>query len=246
MELNIFLNVFIESFNASKKAALYNFSDLYENQIKKSGYELIKEISENLLCFPIYDRRQYLEYIEGRLNNEIISKIDSSVLDKWILEFDLNESEFPYTEHFELDEILKKTTEFSDLNPNEATRIESIQMDFCIYAYYLEVSKVMEFIENQYHSLIDSDGKIKWIGKPSHLGFIIGKLVEFGYIESPTRTNGEINHTQLAKLVNSIFDVKTTEATLSKYLNLESEKAQETARQFEKSKFYLPQIKEVS
>jgi hypothetical protein len=246
MEINIFLNAFIERFNTSKKAAFSDFTDLYKNRIKKSSYELMKEISENLLSLPLYDRKHYLEYVEERLNNETGYKSDSSVLNKWILEFDLKESEFPYTEHLELVEILKTSIEFSDLDPNEATKVENIQMDFCTYAYHLEVLKVIEFIVHQYHSLIINEGKIKWIGKPSQLGFIIGKLIEFGYVESPTKTNGETNYTQLAKLVYNTFDVETTEATLSKYLNLESEKAQETVRQFEKNKFYIPQIKEVS
>lgn len=246
MDKNTFLNGFIRHFNDSNKSTFSDFTDLYENQIKKYGYELMKEISENLLSFPLYDRQHYLEYVEERLNNETVSNIDGSFLDKWIREFGLKESVFPYREHSELVEILKISTEFSELEPNEAAKVEDIQKDFYTYAYHLEVLKVIEFIENQHHSLINNEDKIKWIGKPSQLGFIIGKLVEFGYVESPTRTNGETNYTQLAKLVNNTFDVATSPATLSKYLNLESEKGQETARQFEKNKFYLPQIKEVS
>jgi len=240
-----FLNDFIRHYNYSDKISFYNFADLYENQIKKYGYKLMKEISENLLSLPLYDRKSYLEYVEERLNKEMLCKIDTSLMEKWILEFDLKDNKFPYEENLELFEILKTSTEFSNLNQNEIVRIENIQMDFYIYAYYLEILKVLEFIENKYHSLINNDGKIKWIGKPSHLGFIIGKLVEMEYVESPKKKNGDINYTQLAKLVYSNFDLTTTEETLSKYLNLESEKGNETLRKFEKSKFNLPHRKEM-
>lgn len=88
--------------------------------------------------------------------------------------------------------------------------------------------------------------KIKWIGGPSQLGFIIAKLLEYGYIEAPLHKSGEINYTQFSALVKNTFDLKTTEASLSKYLNVNSEKAQETVRKFESNKFYIPSLKEVS
>ena len=246
MDNYTFLNGFIRHFNDSNKLNFNDFTDLYENTIIKSGYELMWEISENLLSLPLYDRKSYLEYVEERLNKETVSSIDSSFLDKWILEFELKESKFPYTEHPELVEILKISIEFSDLDSNDATKVENIQMDFCKYAYHLEVLKVIEFIEQQYHSNSNNVNKIKWIGKPSQLGFIIGKLAEYGYIEPPTKKDGEINYTKFAELVLENFDVTTTRSSLSKYLNLESEKGQEPARQFEKNNFYLPQSKEVS
>ena len=88
--------------------------------------------------------------------------------------------------------------------------------------------------------------KLKWIGKPSQLGFIIGKLAELGYIEAPTHKSGDINYTYFAKLVKSTFECQTTEASLSKYLNLESDKGQETVRKFEDNKFNMPHLKVIS
>lgn len=88
--------------------------------------------------------------------------------------------------------------------------------------------------------------KIKWIGKPSQLGFIIGKLAELGYIDAPQRINGETNFTQFAKQVKNTFDVETKESTLSKYLNLESEKGSETVRKFDENGFDIPHIKQIS
>ena len=88
--------------------------------------------------------------------------------------------------------------------------------------------------------------KIKWLGKPSHLGFIMGQLASLDYIEAPKHINGEINYTQFAKLVMQTFKAEGKESSLSKYLNLQSEKGKETQRSFEKESFEIPHIKSVS
>jgi hypothetical protein len=44
----------------------------------------------------------------------------------------------------------------------------------------------------------------------------------------------KINYKQFANLVNNTFEVNSTNDTLSKYLNLESEKGKETVRKFSK------------
>ena len=88
--------------------------------------------------------------------------------------------------------------------------------------------------------------KIEWSGKPSQLGFIFSKLAELDYLVPPKRDNGETNYTQFAKKVLNIFKIKTTEGTISKYLNSNEVKAQETQRNFDKAKFNIPHKKEVS
>lgn len=88
--------------------------------------------------------------------------------------------------------------------------------------------------------------KIEWSGKPSQLGFIFSKLAELDYLIPPKRDNGETNYTQFAKKVLNIFKIKTTEGTISKYLNSNEVKAQETQRNFDKANFNIPHKKEVS
>lgn len=111
---------------------------------------------------------------------------------------------------------------------------------------FFQNKKIIHIEKPLEYQTIKKTEKIKWIGKPSQLGFIIGKLAELGYLDVPLRPTGEINFTQFAKLVNTTFDVGTTENTLSKYLNLESEKGQETNRKFNENGFNMPHIKEVS
>ncbi|MEQ3665851.1 hypothetical protein [Olleya sp.] len=112
------------------------------------------------------------------------------------------------------------------------------------------LSSLIEFVDSnlKYYKIIDQVvlNKLKWLGKPSQLGFIISSLVDLGYLEAPTKQDGEINFTQFAKLVKTTFDVNTTEATLSKYLNQESEKGQEPARKFKENGFDIPHIKTIS
>lgn len=92
----------------------------------------------------------------------------------------------------------------------------------------------------------NNTAKIKWIGKPSQLGFIIGTLTELGYIEAPRKLNNDINFTEFAKLVKNTFEIVSTEGTLSKYLNLDTEKSRETKSKFESNKFEIPPASIVS
>ncbi len=105
--------------------------------------------------------------------------------------------------------------------------------------------KVIE-IEEEIEITETNESKLKWNGKASHLGFLIGQLAELDYINTPKRTNGNINYTHFAKEVLTTFHAKTTESTLTKYLNIATEKAQETQRNFQKANFNIPHKKEVS
>lgn len=89
--------------------------------------------------------------------------------------------------------------------------------------------------------------KLNWNSKPAHLGYIVGVLADLDYIDAPKRQNGDINYTQFAKEVLQTFKLKKgTEATLTKYLNTTTEKAQETERNFKSASFNIPHKKEVS
>jgi hypothetical protein len=88
--------------------------------------------------------------------------------------------------------------------------------------------------------------KLKWIGKKAHLGFIIGTLTDLGYIQGPERLNGEINYSEFARNILEVFDCDTTEGTLSKYLNVTSDKSEEVLRNFKNSDFHIPHSKDVS
>lgn len=114
-------------------------------------------------------------------------------------------------------------------------------------AFIVELERIKrEAISNEIEIAIPSEAKLKWDAKPAHLGYIIGVLADSEFINAPKRESGDINYTQFAKQVLNIFDVKTTQSTLSKYLNTTTEKAQETERNFNKARFSIPHKKEVS
>jgi hypothetical protein len=106
-----------------------------------------------------------------------------------------------------------------------------------------DIHKAKKIIEEQQN--INAD-KIKWSGKKTHIGFILGTLASEGYIEPPKLKNGEINFTAFAKLIKLTFDVETNEDTLRKYLNPIEEKFNENRITFEKEKYFLPNVKLVT
>ena len=118
---------------------------------------------------------------------------------------------------------------------------------FTIASSFINIlyNKIDEINEELFNKEAVKD-KIEWSGKPSQLGFIFSKLAELDYLVPPKRDNGETNYTQFAKKVLNIFKIKTTEGTISKYLNSNEAKAQETQRNFDKANFNIPHKKEVS
>lgn len=87
--------------------------------------------------------------------------------------------------------------------------------------------------------------KIKWTAGPSTLGYILSHLNSLGYIETPQKNNGETNYSALARQVLQTFDINSTEDTLKKYLNLDSEKSQQIGAKFEKQGFNIPHSKAI-
>jgi hypothetical protein len=98
---------------------------------------------------------------------------------------------------------------------------------------------------SSHNNLTHSNIKLKWTGKKAHLGFIMGTLVDLGYIQAPEKPNGEINHSALARIILNLFDCDSTPGSLSKYLNVTCEKSEEVRRNFTKNGFNIPHSKTV-
>ena len=92
----------------------------------------------------------------------------------------------------------------------------------------------------------NNSGKIKWLGKKTHIGFILSSLMQEGYIEAPEQKNGDVNYTAFAKQIKSIFHVDISTDSLRKYLNPDDDKFGENKKTFEKEEFLLPNIKRVN
>jgi hypothetical protein len=96
-----------------------------------------------------------------------------------------------------------------------------------------------------HNNLTNSNIKLNWTGKKAHLGFIMGTLVDLGYIQAPEKSNGEINYSELARIILNLFDCDSTPGSLSKYLNITSDKSEEVSRNFAKNGFNIPHSKSV-
>ncbi|MBM1105161.1 hypothetical protein JQC67_03310 [Aurantibacter crassamenti] len=88
---------------------------------------------------------------------------------------------------------------------------------------------------------------LKWIGKPSHLAYVIRKLVDEGYIEAPQKLNKEINFTELSRQIINSFNVKSPkENTLRSYSSVETQQYQDLDIKFTKEGFHIPDSGSVS
>lgn len=251
--LYLFSNTHIIPFSNYEDALIDNFRkldapflDFYYPIL--TGYDNLKnEISENLLALPIDDRSFYLNYLLHNLDSEIFN-FDSKEFFELLKHFSIDTENLDFNKNDKLQELIHKSFK-SVTRKDELVKLRDFNREYYKYILYSKLDEILKYI-NELLIMAESKGdfsqKIKWIGNPSQLGFIIGKLAELGYIEAPTHKSGDINYTHFAKLVKSTFECKTTEATLAKYLNLESDKGQETVRKFEDNKLNIPHIKSVS
>jgi hypothetical protein len=259
-----------ESININKPFKdeyLNEFCKLISNdrQIRETCFDLVyigiihifsyleNEVMENLLLLNTDKKDDYLNFLIDKIKKTPYSDCDENTIIKWLEKYDSSINEFPNFKNEDLAHWLNRYYNGYADSPTDYDYILDIQIDFYCYAAGLEAQKMISFLESKKstsskysESQTETTEKIKWVGKPSQLGFIIGKLTELGYIEAPKRINRDINYTQFAKQIKNTFDVDTTESTLSKYLNLESEKGQETSRKFNDNGFNMPSIIEVS
>lgn len=231
----------------------YDFYTLCDFNIFHLSQSLKEEITENLLNLASSKHKIYLDLVVKTLEESPFININPDILDNWFKKYDSKIDEFPNFKSKELNQLLNTNDFYGKLSYPEFSFIESVQSDFYQYAAMLETKKLLVHTENLKIKYTTNNTettgitkKIKWIGKPSQLGYIIGSLAFLDYIETPKNKDGEINYTQFSKDLLAIFEIKTTPQTLSKYLNLESEKSQEPKRKFEKEDFYIPNRKIVS
>ena len=244
------------SYNISKYDDLtkvYDFYNFYDSNILCLCESLKDEITENLLTLDSTKHTIYLDLVYETLEKSPFYNINPIIIDQYLTEYNINIEQFPNFENDKLIRLLKTNDYYNQLPYNEFSYIENIQEAFYKYFAMIETKKLLEHtkqlkvkytIPNSHKNL--APNKIRWCGKPSQLGFIMGMLANLDYIESPKRQNGETNFTQFAKDLLEIIEIETTIGSLSTYLNIDSSKAQETVRKFENEKFHIPNRKMIS
>nr|WP_315167325.1 hypothetical protein [uncultured Flavobacterium sp.] len=146
METHIFLNAFIEKFYSQGIRSVTTFSELYDEIISES-YQLQKEIKEKLISLHPDNKEFYLNYVKERINVEILGGIDSSIIDKWTVLFDLNKIDFPFIENEKIKTIVSTWIDQPGLNFEKKTLVKNIQHDFYFYTFFLEANRIITFID---------------------------------------------------------------------------------------------------
>lgn len=229
------------------------------------SYELFKldsdvahikhEVLLKLITIDVNNRNDYLDYIITELRTSYEHAPDVSSVEKWLKKYNITIEDVLKRSNIDLRfrKIISSKFEFNPASAEEE-EVYYIQKAFFFYFSNFFAYDLIEFLESKkvksenFHELPDTNdaGKIKWVGKPSQLGFIIRQLVDLGYIEAPIRKDGEINYTQFAKNIRITFNIKTTDDTLIKYLNFDSEKSQSIIRKFKESGFNIPHKNRIS
>ncbi|MBP94064.1 MAG: hypothetical protein CMC55_08105 [Flavobacteriaceae bacterium] len=90
---------------------------------------------------------------------------------------------------------------------------------------------------------------LEWAGKPSHVAYIISRLVDEGYIAAPLKNDGEINYTELSRQILNSFDFKQkipSIESLRRYSNEDSDKFLLIDKKFKNEGFHIPNLKIMS
>lgn len=222
-----------------------SYITMFDDDIKINAQELRDEIQENLLTMDKERHLFYLDYAIDMIKRSSYYTLSETPISKWLTKYNAKIEDYPYFGTGDLNELLNTMSLFIHRNKLnfDIDELKQITIDFYIYAAHIETNKMVGYLEDlKINSIntIDNADKIKWIGKPAQLGFILGTLADLNYIDAPKLKNGEINYTQFANLLLSVFDIKSTPSSIAKYLNLESEKGQETSRRFKKHAFAIP------
>lgn len=203
----------------------------------------------NVNCDKNYFLNYHLSEIENTKSDGDFCVISANEkLGKYNLTFEdiLNDN----VKDTNLNEVLN--TEYTKVTESNSFKELAYDIQLELYHYFVSYFKadMIKFLEDKkaFFNLdsSDSSSKIKWNGKPSQLGIIIRELVEMGYIEAPKRKTGDINYTQFAKDVRATFNIETTEDTLIKYLNLDTDKSQSITKKFQENSFNIPHINLIS
>lgn len=147
----------------------------------------------------------------------------------------------------EIDKILStELQEYDDLVNN--ILLGCVVSDYGRLGFLIGLVRFAQYLENEISKekyIQDAEEKkaIKWLGKVSHLGYIIGLLAENGYIEAPKRKNGETNYNEFARQICNVIDFEGNNiGTLSKMLNIEANNMEYK----NKDAFQIPHIKDIS
>ncbi|MBR9847627.1 MAG: hypothetical protein GYB35_16685 [Algicola sp.] len=235
------------NFNSELKFHLNNF-DYYEPELIDDFYfkyflrELLIEIDvlevEGFISYHYYEslkKKTYLDVLEYK----IIPKIKDV-----ILRASVSMSEGGYGEIKLEDGFIKKDGIILKPNYEDEMIYHIVGWNKLHEDIKVREEMVFRFIQNNRSG--SKKPKLTWSGKPAHLAYFVGQLIEENFIEPPRKADGDINQNQLSQLILNTFNftrkIPSIE-TLKKYSNLDSEKFEKLDENFKKHDFHIPNSK---
>jgi hypothetical protein len=121
------------------------FSELYPWYFEEFTTNLKDEIISNLTLLNDAKFDLYLNWLRNKIESDFVYDPEACIIDRWIKEFNLIESEFPYNFNQEVSNLISSFND-TTLKPDEARKVRMIQLEFHWYAVYLEYKKIISFI----------------------------------------------------------------------------------------------------
>ena len=201
-----------------------SFMSSYELGITHFTPYLESEIIENLLILPNDKKDDYINFVMDKISKTPYASLPENFIDRWLVSYDSDISEFPYFSNKELSDLLNKNYKGYYMDPHEQILIEDIQIDFFCYASMLEVKKMIDFLEskktnNNSNKEKSSDASTKEKVVPTYnkilksfeeLYEIEGKIAEEEYYDFQHNINSFNNGTPISEKYS--FDIMILES----------------------------------
>lgn len=213
------------------KYLLYNY-DYYQPKLVPDFY-LKYFIRELLIEIDILETSSFLDfhYVDSKNQKLFIDILKHKIIPKikqWNSKAQISLEGNGYYKEIKLEDGFIETEgkvfkpEYEEQHISNFIACENLQED---------IMSRMQIIENFIEQIEKVSVKpnfplLKWSGKPVHLAFFISQFIEEGYIDPPRNNDGEINLSELSRIIISSFefvDKDPSVETLRRYVNISNE-----------------------
>ena len=245
-----------------RRGIINEVKSLYENALSEIYINLSSQDPENFDSFLIFNIEAiklklkilkadyYIESKQSRYYSIIetyseINELEFTDFTTSSMESEIQDYFYQFSKNFKYSKI--DSLDYIEFFFDRANVLSFLPYSLFLIAhkFAVELMKIQQIVQDLKEEKAVNP-KINWIGKKTHIGYILGTLALNGFIDAPKNKNGEINFTAYAKLIKQNFNVDITEDSLRKYLNPEDDKYEENKKSFDKAKFNMPNIIEVS
>lgn len=245
-----------------RREIINEVKNLYENALSEIYINLSSQDPENFDSFLVFNIEAvklklkilkadyYIESKQSRYYSIIetyseINELEFSDFTNSNIESEIHDYFYRFSKNFKYSKV--DSLDYIEFIFDRANILSFLPFSLFLIAhkFAVELMKIQQIVQDLKEEKAVNP-KINWIGKKTHIGYILGTLALNGFIDAPKNKNGEINYTAYAKLIKQNFNAEISEESLRKYLNPEDDKFEENKKSFEKAKFNMPNIIEVS